>query len=212
MQTLFVNFGKVLNNNNNMKLVKRVFYFIVFILITGSSIIPILIFFSSFKLNDDLKDRTPVRLLKDAESKKIDWTPKTVSISYLIAFVQNYPKEKSFNKNIRFGYEFNCYEVNCLVKSYTIDDEGDYSLILADIRDTSKTIKAELVNPENSQAKKSDFVNSFSQTIIEFNKYLKKDSTLSYASFNVIGVAFFNSNNKIELSPLMDFQIKEKLR
>jgi hypothetical protein len=212
MQTLFVNFGKVLNNNNNMKLVKRVFYFIVFILITGSSIIPILIFFSSFKLNDDLKDRTPVRLLKDAESKKIDWTPKTVSISYLSAFVQNYPKEKSFNKNIRFGYEFNCYEVNCLVKSYTIDDEGDYSLILADIRDTSKTIKAELVNPENSQAKKSDFVNSFSQTIIEFNKYLKKDSTLSYASFNVIGVAFFNSNNKIELSPLMDFQIKEKLR
>jgi hypothetical protein len=196
----------------NMKLVKRVFYFIVFILITGSSIIPILIFFSSFKLNDDLKDRTPVRLLKDAESKKIDWTPKTVSISYLIAFVQNYPKEKSFNKNIRFGYEFNCYEVNCLVKSYTIDDEGDYNLILADIRDTSKTIKAELVNPENSQAKKSDFVNSFSQTIIEFNKYLKKDSTLSYASFNVIGVAFFNSDNKIELSPLMDFQIKEKLR
>jgi hypothetical protein len=195
-----------------MKLVKRVFYFIVFILITGSSIIPILIFFSSFKLNDDLKDRTPVRLLKDAESKKIDWTPKTVSISYLIAFVQNYPKEKSFNKNIRFGYEFNCYEVNCLVKSYTIDDEGDYNLILADIRDTSKTIKAELVNPENSQAKKSDFVNSFSQTIIEFNKYLKKDSTLSYASFNVIGVAFFNSDNKIELSPLMDFQIKEKLR
>ena len=195
-----------------MKLVKRFFYFIVFILITGSSIIPILIFFSSFKLNDDLKDRTPVRLLKDAESKKIDWTPKTVSISYLIAFVQNYPKEKSFNKNIRFGYEFNCYEVNCLVKSYTIDDEGDYNLILADIRDTSKTIKAELVNPENSEAKKSDFVNSFSQTIIEFNKYLKKDSTLSYASFNVIGVAFFNSNNKIELSPLMDFQIKEKLR
>jgi hypothetical protein len=208
---LFVNFGKVLNNNN-MKLVKRVFYFIVFILITGSSIIPILIFFSSFKLNYDLKDRTPVRLLKDAESKKIDWTPKTVSISYLSAFVQNYPKEKSFNKNIRFGYEFNCYEVNCLVKSYSIDSDGDYNLVLMDIRDTSKTIKAELVNPENSQAKKSDFVNSFSQTMIDFNKYLKKDSTLSYASFNVIGVAFFNSDNKIELSPLMDFQIKEKLR
>ena len=196
-----------------MKLVKRVFYFIVFILITGSSIIPILIFFSSFKLNDDLKDRTPVRLLKDAESKKIYWTPKTVSISYLSAFVQNYPKEKSFNKNIRFGYEFNCYELTCLVKSYSIDADGDYNLVLMDIRDTSKTINAELVNPEsNSQAKKSNFVNSFSQTMIEFNKYLKKDSTLSYASFNVIGVAFFNSDNKIELSPLMDFQIKEKLR
>jgi hypothetical protein len=85
--------------------------------------------------------------------------------------------------------------------------------VLIDIRDTSKTINAELVNPENNiQAKKSNFVNSFYQTLSEFNKYIKIDSTLSYASFNVIGVAFFNSNNKIELSPLMDFQIKEKLR
>ena len=193
-----------------MKLLKRIFYSILFISITGTSVIPVLFFLSSFQLFNN--DRNDVRLLKDAEYKKIDWTPKKVTVSYLSAFVQPYPKDKSFNKNIRFGYEFNCYELNCFVKSYSIDDEGDYNLILADIRDTSKTIKAELVNPESSQAKKSDFVNAFSQTMIEFNKYIKIDSTLSYASFNVIGVAFFNSENKIELSPLMDFQIKEKLR
>ena len=195
-----------------MKLLKRLFYSILFISITGTSVIPALFFLSSFQLFNN--DRDDIRLLKDAEYKKIDWTPKKVTVSYLSSFIQiPFPKEKSFNKNIRFGYEFNCYELNCFVKSYTIDADGDYNLVLADIRDTSKTIKAELVNPENnSQAKKSDFVNSFSQTIIEFNKYLKKDSTLSYASFNVIGVAFFNSDNKIELSPLMDFQIKEKLR
>jgi hypothetical protein len=194
-----------------MKLLKRLFYSILFILITGSSLIPALFFLSSFNL---FNDRDDVRLLKDAEYKKIDWTPKKVTVSYLSSFIQiPFPKDKSFNKNIRFGYEFNCYELTCLIKSYTIDADGDYNLVLADIRDTSKTIKAELVNPENnSQAKKSNFANSFSQTMIEFNKYIKIDSTLLYASFNVIGVAFFNSDNKIELSPLMDFQIKEKLR
>lgn len=194
-----------------MKLLKRLFYSILFILITGSSLIPALFFLSSFNLFNN--DRDDVRLLKDAEYKKIDWTPKKVTVSYLSSFVQPYPKDKSFNKNIRFAYEFNCYELTCLIKSYSIDNDGDYNLILADIRDTSKTIKAELVNPENnSQARKSNFANSFSQTMIEFNKYIKIDSTLSYASFNVIGVAFFNSEDKIELSPLMDFQIKEKLR
>ena len=194
-----------------MKLLKRLFYSTLFILITGSSVIPALFFLSSFNLFNN--DRNDVRLLKDAEYKKINWTPKKVTVSYLSEFAQPYPKEKSFNKNIRFGYEFNCYELTCLVKSYTIDADGDYNLVLIDIRDTSKTINAELVNPENNiQAKKSNFVNSFYQTLSEFNKYIKIDSTLSYASFNVIGVAFFNSNNKIELSPLMDFQIKEKLR
>jgi hypothetical protein len=193
-----------------MKLLKRLFYSTLFILITGSSVIPALFFLSSFNLFNN--DRNDVRLLKDAEYKKINWTPKKVTVSYLSEFAQPYPKEKSFNKNIRFGYEFNCYELTCLVKSYTIDADGDYNLVLIDIRDTSKTINAELVNPENNiQAKKSNFVNSFYQTLSEFNKYIKIDSTLSYASFNVIGVAFFNSN-KIELSPLMDFQIKEKLR
>ena len=211
MQMRFVNFGK--DKNMNIKLLlKRLFYSTLFILITGSSVIPALFFLSSFNLFNN-NDRDDVRLLKDAEYKKIDWTPKEVTVSYLSSFVQPYPKDKSFNKNIRFGYEFNCYQLTCLIKSYSIDNDGDYNLVLMDIRDTSKTIKAELVNPKNnSQAKKSNFANSFSQTIIEFNKYLKIDSTLSYASFNVIGVAFFNSENKIELSPLMDFQIKEKLR
>jgi hypothetical protein len=207
MQMRFVNFGK----DKNMNILKRLFYSTLFILITGSSVIPAIFFLSSFNLFNN--DRDDVRLLKDAEYKKIDWTPKEVTVSYLSSFVQPYPKDKSFNKNIRFGYEFNCYELTCLIKSYSIDNDGDYNLVLMDIRDTLKTIKAELVNPENnSQAKKSNFANSFSQTIIEFNKYLKIDSTLSYASFKVIGVAFFNSDNKIELSPLMDFQIKEKLR
>lgn len=160
----------------------------------------------SFKTNED---RTPIKLLKDAESKKIDWTPKKVTISYLNNFVQLYPKD--FNKSIRHGYEFNCYEFVCLIKSYSLIENGNFRLVLSDSRDTSKTIKAELINPENAEAKKSNFVNSFSQTMIEFKNYIKRDSTLSNAYFTVMGVAFFNSDSKIELAPIMDFQIKEKI-
>ena len=100
-----------------------------------------IIFMASFVLsfdNDCGTERLDVRTLTDKEAKLIKWIPITTSVKGLTKLVQPFPVEEKkkkkgtpvFDKSKRFGYEFNIYSVQCKIREFRKEDDGDYHLVL----------------------------------------------------------------------------------
>lgn len=173
----------------------------------------ILIIIFGFKDDCGGKQRWSVKILTDKESSKINWTPKHTIIKYLTQLEQPFPiDDKKFNKNIRFGYEFNVYEIICTVKEYIKEDDGDYHLVLVDISDTTMTMVGEIPNPQCDSTKKSNFINAFTIVRNDFEKYASDKEKLKSMRFLITGVCFFDkihgqkgaAKNGVELHPIMD--------
>lgn len=175
------------------------------------SIISILL--TSFK-QDCGKERWDVKNLSDKEAKSIKWTPIRTTVKSLSQLKQEYPvNDKTFNKKIRFGYEFNIYEIKCRIREYRKEDDGDYHLVLVDLKDTTSTIVGEIVNPLCTDiSKNNNYLNTFISTRSEFEKMKIAHNKVKSGTYTVIGVCFFDkihgqlgvAPNGVELHPIMD--------
>lgn len=169
--------------------------------------------FISFKDDCGGKQRWNVKILADKEASKINWLPKHTTIKDLTKLVQPYPiDDKKFNKNIRFGYEFNVYEITCKIREYIKEEDGDYHLVLVDSKDTTFTMVGEMPNPDCDSTKNSKFVKSFREVRTEFEKYILPKGKVMDIKFTIIGICFFDkvhgqkgvAQNGVELHPIMD--------
>lgn len=186
-------------------------------------IIPFFIIIISFISSVDCgNERVDIKTLNDTASKRINWIPKRSSVSDLAKLVQPFPvdyksKKKGvipFDKTKRFGYEFSCFQIDCKIREYRREEDGDYHLVLMDMNDTTVTIIGEIVNPECDIVKNSQYINSFKDARAEFEKYKLPNHKVQSGRYTLIGICFFDfihgqlgvAPNGIELHPIMDFQ------
>ena len=166
-------------------------------------LIIIFIFFCSFK-QDCGKERFDVKTLSDKESKLIKWIPIKSNVKFLSQLNQDYPIDKKFNKNVRFGYEFNVYEIKCRITDYKKDQNGDYSLTLVDIKDNNCTIIGKVVNPLCTDiGKNNNYFNTFLYVRSEFEKITISQDKVKTGTYVVTGVYFKNTEGTT-LHPIMD--------
>ena len=177
-------------------------------------VLSVLIIVFGFKNDCGGKERWSVKILTDKESSKIYWLPKSTTVKSLTALIQPYPiNDKKFDKSIRFGYEFYVFEVMCKIKEYIKEEDGDYHLVLVDLKDSTSTIVGEMPNPNCDSVKQSKHAKGFRETRTEFEKYILPKGKVSTATFIITGVCFFDkvhgqkggAKNGIELHPIMDF-------
>lgn len=173
----------------------------------------IMIFFLSVSFKKDCGvDRWNVKTLSDKESVNIKWTPIRTTVKSLSQIIRTYPIDKTIDKKIRFGYEFNVYEIRCRIKEYRKEDDGDYHLVLVDLKDTTSTIVGEVVNPLCVDIKKNNFFSTFVSAREEFEKITIAHNKVKSGTYTIIGVCFFDkihnqlgvAPNGIELHPIMD--------
>lgn len=157
-------------------------------------------------------NRLAVKTLTDKEATNINWTPKETTIPAISKFVQPFPgRDKKFDKNIRFWYEFNVYEIKCRIREFRKDDQGDYHLVLMDINDSTSTIVGQILNPESPALVGSQYMGSFTNTREEFELFMLPRNKVMEGVYTITGVCFFDQHhevgsapNLVEIHPIMD--------
>jgi len=176
-------------------------------------VLSVLIIVFGFKNDCGGKERWSVKILTDKESSKIYWLPKHTTVKALTELVQPYPvNNKKFDRSVRFGYEFNVYEVYCKIRQYIREDDGDYHLVLVDLSDTTLTMVGEIPNPDCDSVSKSKYAKGFRETRNEFEKHILPKGKVSTETFIITGVCFFDfihgqkgvAKNGVEIHPIMD--------
>lgn len=153
--------------------------------------------------NCDCDYRCNVKVLSDLEAKKINWTPKNTNIKTLKTLNQQYPiNDKKFDKKIRFGYEYNVYQFNCRIKQLMKNKNGDYVLIMSDLKDTSVKIIGKIPNPECDYVSKSSFIKSFKSIRNDLDA-LDNDN-IQTSNFTITGVYFNDDTYGVQIYPIMD--------
>lgn len=161
-------------------------------------------------------DRRDVKSLLDKEAAKIKWTPKNHTVKYLSKLIQvPFPaKDKKFNKKIRYGNEFNVYEIKCRIREFRKEDDGDYHLVLVDLNDTTITIVGEIIDPNCPDLSGSQYMGAFKNIREEFELFKLPKNKVMEGVYTITGVCFYDklhgqlgiSANGIELHPIMDIQ------
>lgn len=154
-------------------------------------------------------DRHDVKTLQDTGLKHIKFVPiqSTVGNLRLLTHII-----KIGNNTPRFGAEFNCYQIDCRIREYRIEDDGDVHLVLVDIKDSSKTIIGEIPDINCDKIKTSKFIKNFVNAHMEFENFSLSHHKVKEGIYTITGVCFFDkvhgqlgvAPNGIELHPIMD--------
>lgn len=151
----------------------------------------------------DCDYRCNVKSLSDLESKKINWTAKNTTIKALKNLTQQYPIDnKKFDKKVRFGYEFNVYQFNCIINNIMKNSNGEYVLVMVDVKDTTNKIIGKVPNPDCDYVIKSSFVKSFKSIRNDLDA-LNNDN-IKNSNYTVTGVYFYDESFGIQIYPIMD--------
>lgn len=157
-------------------------------------------------------ERWDVKTLTDVDVKKVDFKADTVSVDYLIKIQ---PDRKISNKLPRFGIEFKSYVVVCGVREYRREEDGDYHLVLYDIKDTAKTMIGEIPLTFCSSVAKSKYAKKFEQATDYFEeKMIDKKYKVKKGVYKIYGVAFYDKKhgqlglapNGIEIHPILSIK------
>src|ERR1700747_2379007 len=89
------------------------------------------------------QERWDVKTLSDSAATKVNFTPIQSSAPALRLLV---PSQKIGNNTKRFDTEFFTYTIQCKVREYRIEEDGDTHLVLMDVSDTTQTIIGEIPN------------------------------------------------------------------
>jgi hypothetical protein len=163
--------------------------------------------------------RWDVKTLSDQDAGKINFHPEKTTIRRLTNKRMKFPvKERP-----RMQQEFKTYEVTARIKFYSVADDGDLNLILADPRHPGETIIAELPDPDCDTVKGSPYKERFRRAWREFRENCAiggeinrdgNDHKVRKGLYTVTGVAFFDmphfqegeSRNDIELHPILSIR------
>ena len=199
-----------------MKILKNKHPYVLHILVTIALCISLSLLLTAFVLVQQTPcgtERWDVKTLSDKESAGIKWSAVNTSVKAMSQLIQPFPvKDKKFDKKIRFGYEFNVYELKCRIREFRKEDDGDYHLVLVDINDTTCTIVGEIINPDCPEISNSKYLGAFKNTREEFELFKLPKNQVMDGIYTVTGVCFFDfkhnqlgvAPNGVEIHPIMD--------
>lgn len=156
------------------------------------------------------KDRWEIKTLTDKGSAFIDTNIVEVGdISQLCSFVV-----PTTPRSQRSTLEMMVYQVDCKVREYKSEADGDYHLVLMDIDDTTLTMIAEIPDPTCSRVKKSKFNKCYKKSRKAFESYIINSKKIQSGVYRIVGVCFFDkmhgqlgaAPNGIEIHPILKFQ------
>ncbi len=156
----------------------------------------ILIAIASFQ-NSSFSFRRNIATLRDSSANKIELSyPTSTSISNI-----NKIKKEVKESTPRIDEEFMVYKINCNVRGYKNDQNGDYILDLVEDNDT---IKAKIINADIQLDKLH--LKEYIIVRQDFEKCILPDYKVKNGYYKIIGIGFFGKNKKLEISPILYFQ------
>ena len=109
--------------------------------------------------------------------------------------------------------ELKTYQVDCKIVDYRLEEDGDYHLVLIDLKDTTLTIVAEIPDYTCPSVAQSKQASKYKKARDEFEKHKAPNKKVKDGIYRVVGVCFFDkihgqlgiSDNGIELHPVLKF-------
>ena len=136
-------------------------------------------------------ERLLVKTLTDSSADKISFNATRSDVQELRKIQV---PEKITPNMPRTGKEFNTYQINCYVKSYTLTETGDYRLTIQGFDDTTATAIAQIINPTCEQAKNSKYIQEFQSAHETFSQYALLNNKASKGVYKIIGVLLFEGS------------------
>ena len=165
--------------------------------------------------------RWNIKTLTDADTSKINFTSKWVTISDLNKIPNPYGS-KLRKEPIRLKEECQVYYIKCKIIAYKVEDDRDLHLIICDLDNSNATMIAEIPNPDECpEVSNSHYANLYRMVRVNFQSVLTKGKLRLKGVWNfntapiveIIGVSFFdyhsgtqpkgNGANSMEIHPVL---------
>lgn len=153
-------------------------------------------------------ERWDIKTLNDYSAKNIYFNKPIKTTVKKINFLIRPKDIKNFTPRLR--EEYNVYVIDCKILDYIKQSDGDYHLIVSDIKDLNYKMIIEIITPHHGNKL---YYKNFKLVRNYINKCIKKKKIIG-RNFQIIGVSFFDlihnqkgaSLNYLELHPVL--QIK----
>jgi hypothetical protein len=170
----------------------KILHYIVIGLISAS--------FCFLKDDDCGVARWDVKTLTDTKVKNVNFKPKRSSIRKLgeikvpVTILNNTP---------RLPAECNTYIITCRITQWRLEEDGDYHLVLVDIKDSTKTMVGEIPDPECEVMADCPKLTEITYARNDFYaKYKLPKHKVEPGTYQVTGVFFFDrKHNQLGMAP-----------
>ena len=153
-------------------------------------------------------ERWAQKVLTDADTSKINFTPKDISIKGLITIAT-----PSVSSNTpRQPQEWQLYKTHCILTKLKLEDDGDYHLVLAD--SLGNTIIGEIPDPTCSSTKPSHHIGQYKTSRDFIDKHYTVTTSFQNLKAKVVvtGMAYIDpphgqtgaAPNNLELHSILD--------
>lgn len=140
-------------------------------------------------------NRWGVKTLTDPEASKVRLRSIKTTIDSLRSIK---PNRKIGATTPRFGAEFYSFQLNCGIREYSNEEDGDIHLILYDLKDTLKTFVAEIPDPKCPAVKDSKYASRYQKARDEFAKYKLPKKKVVKGEYRITGVFFFDKKHGVK--------------
>jgi len=161
-------------------------------------------------------DRIKVKSCSDSDAVKINSTPRKTSIKTLTS--KSAP-DKISKKLPRTGLEFKTYKIQAKITYWNTQEDGDFHLVLQDLKDSTLTMIGEIPDPNCDEVKNGIFFKQIESARKSFNLIKWTKNRVLPGIYNITGVAFFDkvhgqkgvAKNGIELHPILSIEKEQQL-
>lgn len=159
-------------------------------------------------------ERVKIKTCSDTDAVRINKKPRKTSIKTLSKKIA----PEKVGKNLpRTGIEFKTYIIKAKIIYWKKEEDGDYHLILQDLKDTTLTIIGEIPNPNCNEVKNGIFHKEIESSRKSFDSFKLTRNRIKTGIYTISGVAFFDkkhgqkgtAENGIELHPILSIQKEE---
>lgn len=156
------------------------------------------------------KDRWDVKTLCDNDSRKID----SVIVISTVKQMRTLQTKRIGNTTPRFGDEFHIFQIDCKIREYKTEADGDYHLVMTDLNDSTITMIGEIADPYCQKTMRSEYLGKFIDSQASFQMVQRTAKYVQNSVYRITGVGFFDklhgqlgvAPNGIELHPIIKFQ------
>jgi len=167
------------------------------------------------------EERWAIKVLTDSRVENINFTPVNKSIQWLRSR-ERPPKLPSCTRLI--GIETMTFRVRGVIKEYTVEDDKDFHIVIANPNNMKQTMIIEIIDPSCPTVKNSNHLEDFKIVRKEFLKHFVEPTVVSSfingekTSVEVEGVGFFDRMHDqrgralpsgVELHPVLSFKVLE---
>jgi hypothetical protein len=143
-------------------------------------------------------NRWGVKTLTDVDAKKVNFKSIKTSIDSLRSLK---PDRKIGATVPRFGAEFYTFQLNCGIREYSNEEDGDIHLVLFDLKDTTKTFVAEIPDPNCPAVKGTKYAPKFQKCREDFEAYKLPKKKVLKGEYKITGSFFFDKLHNVKGAP-----------